>query len=124
MPRAEARGAHWVKPELVAEIAFAEFTADRVVRHASFLGLRGDKKAEGGGRGNAAAGRPSRRRRTTSRSAIRTGSSSRNAEVTKGELADYYRAVGAPMMAWTAEPPDQPGPLPAGPRQEMLLPEA
>ena len=46
VPRAEARGAHWVKPELVAEIAFAEFTADNVVRHASFLGLRGDKKAK------------------------------------------------------------------------------
>jgi bifunctional non-homologous end joining protein LigD len=45
VPRAEARGAHWIKPELVAEVAFAEFTADNVVRHASFLGLRGDKKA-------------------------------------------------------------------------------
>ena len=30
MPRAEARGAHWVKPKLVAEVAFAEFTADGV----------------------------------------------------------------------------------------------
>src|SRR3954466_10549961 len=46
VPRAEARGAHWVRPDLVAEIAFAEFTADNVVRHASFLGLRGDKKAK------------------------------------------------------------------------------
>jgi bifunctional non-homologous end joining protein LigD len=46
VPRAEARGAHWVKPKLVAEIAFAELTADNVVRHASFLGLRGDKKAK------------------------------------------------------------------------------
>jgi len=44
VPRAEARGAHWVKPMLIAEIAFAEFTADNVVRHASFLGLRGDKR--------------------------------------------------------------------------------
>src|SRR5690606_26626 len=45
VPRPEARGAHWVKPQLVAEIAFAEFTAENVVRHASFLGLRSDKKA-------------------------------------------------------------------------------
>ena len=43
---AEARGAHWVKPKLVAEIAFAQFTSDGVVRHASFIGLRGDKPAE------------------------------------------------------------------------------
>jgi bifunctional non-homologous end joining protein LigD len=46
VPRAEARGAHWVKPELVAEIAFSEFTADGILRHASFLGLRGDKPAD------------------------------------------------------------------------------
>ena len=44
-PRAAVRGARWVKPELVAEIAFAEITPDGVLRHSSFLGLRGDKKA-------------------------------------------------------------------------------
>ncbi len=43
---AEARRrAHWVKPELVAEVAFAEFTPDGNVRHASFIGLREDKPA-------------------------------------------------------------------------------
>src|SRR3546814_3789126 len=35
----------WVRPDLVAEIAFAEFTAENIVRHASFLGLREDKAA-------------------------------------------------------------------------------
>ncbi|WP_375397509.1 DNA ligase D [uncultured Sphingomonas sp.] len=44
-PRAAIRGAHWVTPTLVAEIAFAETTPDGVLRHASFLGLRGDKPA-------------------------------------------------------------------------------
>ena len=43
--RAAVRGAHWVKPTLVAEIAFAEFTDDGVLRHSSFLGLRDDKDA-------------------------------------------------------------------------------
>src|SRR3546814_2619862 len=46
VPREMRRGVHWVKPELVAEIAFAEFTAEGVVRHASFIGLRGDKSAK------------------------------------------------------------------------------
>jgi DNA ligase D-like protein (predicted ligase) len=41
MPRA----ATWVEPELVAQIAFMEWTADGRLRHPSFLGLRIDKPA-------------------------------------------------------------------------------
>ena len=41
----EAKGAHWVKPELVAEVAFTEWSNDGALRHPSFQGLRVDKKA-------------------------------------------------------------------------------
>lgn len=45
-PRAGlARGATWVRPELVAELAFAEWTGDGRLRHPSYLGLRDDKAA-------------------------------------------------------------------------------
>jgi bifunctional non-homologous end joining protein LigD len=45
-PPAEARkGAIWVKPQLVAQVNFANWTADGVVRHAAFKGLREDKAA-------------------------------------------------------------------------------
>lgn len=44
-PGAEARRAHWVKPELVAEVNFTEWTRDGTLRHPSFLGLREDKRA-------------------------------------------------------------------------------
>ncbi|MGE0550847.1 MAG: DNA ligase D [Kofleriaceae bacterium] len=37
------RTAHWVRPELVAEIQFLEWTADRKIRHSSFQGLREDR---------------------------------------------------------------------------------
>ena len=37
------RDVHWVRPELVAEIAFTEWTSDHVLRHPSFQGLREDK---------------------------------------------------------------------------------
>jgi bifunctional non-homologous end joining protein LigD len=40
------RGAHWVSPELVAQVRFATWTADRQVRQAAFLGLREDKAAK------------------------------------------------------------------------------
>jgi bifunctional non-homologous end joining protein LigD len=36
------RGAHWVRPELVAEVAFREWTREGVLRQASFVGLRED----------------------------------------------------------------------------------
>ncbi|MDB5621486.1 MAG: ligD, partial [Devosia sp.] len=45
IPRAATRGANWIKPELVGEVAFTEFTPDGVLRHPSFMGLREDKPA-------------------------------------------------------------------------------
>ncbi|HEY6229725.1 MAG TPA: non-homologous end-joining DNA ligase [Pyrinomonadaceae bacterium] len=39
------RQAHWAKPVLVGEVEFTEWTADNVIRHPSFQGLREDKKA-------------------------------------------------------------------------------
>jgi bifunctional non-homologous end joining protein LigD len=39
------RGVHWVEPELVAEIAYTEWTGDGRLRHPVYLGLREDKAA-------------------------------------------------------------------------------
>jgi ATP-dependent DNA ligase len=35
----------WLKPELVAQIEFTEWTPDGHLRHSKFVGLREDKKA-------------------------------------------------------------------------------
>ena len=103
VPRAEARGAHWVKPDLVAEVAFAEFTADNVVRHASFLGLRGDKKAK-----DVVPELP-QPLPEPSVDDVKISNPDRiifpDSKVTKGDLAAYYRAMGAPMAVWTANRP-------------------
>ena len=45
VPREIRRDAHFVRPELVAEIAFRGWTDDNVVRQAAYQGLRKDKKA-------------------------------------------------------------------------------
>ncbi len=39
------RGVHWVRPELVAQVAFTEWTEDGKLRHPRFEGLRPDKPA-------------------------------------------------------------------------------
>lgn len=39
------RGLHWVKPELVVELQYLDWTSDMSLRHAVFLGLRDDKAA-------------------------------------------------------------------------------
>ena len=39
-------GVHWVKPKLVAQIGFTEWTRDGKLRHPRFLGLRDDKNPE------------------------------------------------------------------------------
>ncbi len=42
----EAKGVHWLKPQLLAEVAFAEITKEGSVRHAVFHGMRTDKPAK------------------------------------------------------------------------------
>jgi bifunctional non-homologous end joining protein LigD len=48
--RAEMKRCHWLKPELVAQVKFAEWTRDGKLRQPVFLGIREDKKAADVGR--------------------------------------------------------------------------
>ncbi|HWK36994.1 DNA ligase D [Sphingomonas sp.] len=102
-PRAAVRGAHWVKPDLVAEVAFAEFTADAVVRHASFVALREDKPAD-----EVVAETPAAAPEPTALP-VRISSPTRvidpTSGLTKGGLADYYAAVAPILLPWLADRP-------------------
>jgi bifunctional non-homologous end joining protein LigD len=46
----EMKNLRWVRPHLVAEVSFVEWTRDGSLRHASFIGLRDDKPAGDVGR--------------------------------------------------------------------------
>jgi bifunctional non-homologous end joining protein LigD len=108
VPRPDARGAHWIRPELVCEVAFAEFTADGVVRHGSFLGLRTDKKAK-----EVVRELPQKAPDAAPAAATGDGVRISNPErllwpesgITKQELVDYYRAIGPVMAVWAANRP-------------------
>ena len=46
LTREEMNNCVWVKPELVVQIEFGEWTPDGHLRHSKFVGLRDDKKAQ------------------------------------------------------------------------------
>ena len=98
--RVASRGVTWLKPELVAEIAFAEFTADGSVRHGSFLGLRGDKPAKDVKPEKPAALPPAETVKISNRDRAIFDSGQ-----TKGDLADYYAQIAPLMLPFAAARP-------------------
>lgn len=103
-PRAAVRGAHWLKPHLVAEIAYTEMTGDGVLRHPSYLGLREDKRPEA-----VVMEAPTPVEDAVSISSVRISSRDRvlypECGITKGQLADYYQAVASIMLPWVGSRP-------------------
>jgi len=100
--------AHWVRPRLVAEVVFTEWTDEGKIRHPSFQGLRRDKKPE-----EVIRERPSEAPRSTARvkktSPLRptiAGVSVSNPDrilypetgITKRRLAEYYERIGEWMV--------------------------
>ncbi len=84
---------HWVKPTLVAEVSFAEWTKGGAIRHASFRGLRGDKPAAAIGRERPAAPSDKGVKVTHGERVIDADSG-----VTKRDLLRYYTLIGELML--------------------------
>jgi bifunctional non-homologous end joining protein LigD len=115
VPRADRKGAHWIAPKLVAEIAFTEFTDDGVLRHPSFMGLRDDKPASKVVREVPKHLTKSEKTKARSRHAsaedfgIEISSPERviypELGLTKKDLADYYATIEALIMVDAADRP-------------------
>jgi bifunctional non-homologous end joining protein LigD len=112
VPRADRKGAHWITPKLVGEVAFTEFTSDGVLRHPSFIALREDKPATQVVREKPEKLKSSAKKgeRPTAESfGIKISNPDRviypEGNLTKGALADYYAAVDPLIMVDAARRP-------------------
>ena len=100
----EGRGVQWVKPELIAEVAFGDWTSGGHIRHAVFQGLRTDKPAREITRERAAAVTRAPTAKAQAKPAGKIGKLTHPERVidpstglTKLDLARYYGLV-APLL--------------------------
>ncbi|HEV7325544.1 MAG TPA: DNA ligase D [Bosea sp. (in: a-proteobacteria)] len=110
------RGIVWVKPELVAEIAFGSWTASKTLRHSAFLGLREDKPADevvAEKPGKTEAKKTKRAAKTRRKAGPETTVTLSNPDkplwpdigFTKQDLLDYYASVWERMAPFVVERP-------------------
>ncbi len=107
IPREARKDAYWVKPELVAQIAFTTWTRDNLVRQASFKGLREDKPAREVVREMPALVEESSREKKMIELALTHPEKILDSEsgMTKQALAEYYLAVAERMLPHVADRP-------------------
>ncbi len=126
IPREARQNAHWVKPVLVAQVAFTTWTRDNLVRQAAFKGLREDKPAkevvreiavapEQASGSVAAAGKAKADRSRTSDSKAKGMTKlpithpdkvlDAESGMTKQQLAEYYLAVAERMLPHVVDRP-------------------
>jgi bifunctional non-homologous end joining protein LigD len=93
MPKVRKGDVVWVEPKLVAEIEFAEWTHDGHLRAPSFEGLRDDKPAADVRRERPVDAREGRVKLSNLDKIFWPDEG-----ITKGDLIDYYRAVGEVLV--------------------------
>jgi bifunctional non-homologous end joining protein LigD len=87
------RDAHWVKPRLVAQVRFTEWTSDGKLRHPAFQGLRLDKSPE-----ECVRERPGAQAKPAATVELTNPGRELYPGITKQDVAEYYEAVSAPLL--------------------------
>jgi bifunctional non-homologous end joining protein LigD len=116
VPAEARRGAVWVRPKLVAQVRFATWTADNLVRQAAFLGLREDKPASEVVREEASVAPKSKTTKPKSAEPKSSATTTMRlthpdkvldpeSGLTKRELAEYYAAIAEHMLPHIAGRP-------------------
>jgi bifunctional non-homologous end joining protein LigD len=128
VPSDVRRGSVWVDPKFVAEVEFSAWTADRILRHAAFQGLREDK-APKDVKPEKVESVETAVAKTPAKKPVRRASAGKKKEkevrpevlgigishpereifpdkaITKLEVAEYYEAVAAAMLPHVADRP-------------------
>lgn len=128
---------HWVKPELVCEMSFAEWTSEGSMRQPQFKGLREDKNPRSIHREKAKSPTKSVKASEAAESAKKPESSKNNGElpfelthpdkiffpkvkVTKGDMAEYYRSVADYILPYLKDRPCSLNRMPNGIKGESF----
>jgi bifunctional non-homologous end joining protein LigD len=98
----------WLKPELVAEIRFAEWTDENQLRQASYKGLRTDKSPKSVKSENSVdTTKSSKKRKSATINGVKISSPDKEmfegSGITKEELARYYTEVSERMMRYAGK---------------------
>lgn len=123
---------HWVKPELVCEASFTEWTSDGLMRHPAFEGLREDKQPKNVHKETTAKqvdGPGAKAAKDASTKATRIKGSKVDFThldkvfwpeqgYSKGDLINYYQTVGKTMLRYLKDRPESLNRQPHGYKDE------
>ena len=112
-----SRDATWVKPRLVAQVSFTEWTSDHRLRHPSFLGMREDKSVGevvmekpvkvAGVRGSGVAGKKTSTKQPSNRATEQPVTGSQGSRVARKKTSSRKPSAPAPQRPVTLTNPDR-----------------
>jgi bifunctional non-homologous end joining protein LigD len=106
----------WIKPVLVVQVKFAEWTEERIMRQPVYLGLRGDKPAGSVGREKVLNIEKNMKNKIQNKNSQFTNQDKiyfPKLKLTKGDVIEYYRKIAPYILPYLKDRPEnlnrQPG---------------